>query len=107
MLKCPIQQLLTGTKHYQNDIIRYLPESQLNCDSGGMPPMAIGAQAAPSHGYRQTSVLGSMRTSPGTYESIVYILVSYYYYYYYMYYIYITKILHTTSKGNQRHKARG
>jgi hypothetical protein len=42
-----IQQPLTGTKHYQNDIIRYLPESQLNCDSGGMPPMAIGSQAPP------------------------------------------------------------
>jgi hypothetical protein len=42
-----------GTKQCQNDMIRYLAESQLNCDSGGMPPMAIGARAAPPHGYRR------------------------------------------------------
>jgi hypothetical protein len=59
-LKATIQQLLTGTKHDQNDMIRYLPESQLTCDSGGMPPMSMGAQAAPPHGYRQTSVLVPM-----------------------------------------------
>jgi hypothetical protein len=62
---------LIGSKHDQNDIIRHLSESQLNCDSGGMPPMAIGAQAAPPHGYSQTSVLVSIRTSPGTYGRII------------------------------------
>jgi hypothetical protein len=36
-----MQQLLTHTKHYQNAIIRCLPESQKDkCDSGGMPRMA-------------------------------------------------------------------
>jgi hypothetical protein len=47
-----MQELRTGTKHYQNDIVRWLPESQDNCDSGGMSPMAIGAQVAPPDGYR-------------------------------------------------------
>jgi hypothetical protein len=31
-----IYQLLTGTKHYQNGVIMYLPERQDNCGSGGM-----------------------------------------------------------------------
>jgi hypothetical protein len=35
-LNARIQQLLTGTKHYQNGILIYLPESQDNCGSGGM-----------------------------------------------------------------------
>jgi hypothetical protein len=42
-------------------MIRYLPESQLNCDSSGMPPMAIGSQAPPTHGYRQPSDSGTYR----------------------------------------------
>jgi hypothetical protein len=49
-------QLLPGTKHYQNDIVRCVPESQDNCNSGDMPPMATGAQVAPPHGCRQTSI---------------------------------------------------
>jgi hypothetical protein len=42
-----IQQLLTDTKHCQNDIIRYLPESQDKCASGGLRFLAIRAQMAP------------------------------------------------------------
>jgi hypothetical protein len=49
MLNATIQELLSGTKHYQNDMIECLPGSQDNCDSGGMPPMAIGAQVATPH----------------------------------------------------------
>jgi hypothetical protein len=37
-------------------MIRRVPESQDNCDSGGMPPMAIGAKVAPPNEYRQTPV---------------------------------------------------
>jgi hypothetical protein len=48
---------------YQNDMIRSRPESQLNFTFGAMPPIAVGAQAAPPHGYRQT-FLGSIRPSP-------------------------------------------
>jgi hypothetical protein len=48
-----IQQLLPGTKRYQNDI-RCLPESWLKCDSGSKPPMAIGAPVL--HGYRQDPI---------------------------------------------------
>jgi hypothetical protein len=51
-----LQQLLTGTKHYQNDNIRCLPDWKDNCDSGGMPLMAIEAQVASPHGYRQTPI---------------------------------------------------
>jgi hypothetical protein len=41
VLNATIQQLLPGTKHYQNDIIRYLHESQDNFDSGGMLFLAV------------------------------------------------------------------
>jgi hypothetical protein len=37
----------------------------MNCDYGGMPSVVVGAQAAAPHGYRQTSVLGSIQSSPG------------------------------------------
>jgi hypothetical protein len=46
-----IHQRLTGTKHYENEIIRGLPESQMNCDSGGVClPWPLEAQAAAPHG---------------------------------------------------------
>jgi hypothetical protein len=45
----------------RNDTTRYLPESQLNWGSGGVPSVAIGAQAAPPHEYRQTSVTRHIR----------------------------------------------
>jgi hypothetical protein len=64
-----IQQLLTGTKDYQNDIIRCLPEIQDSCDSGGMPPMAIGAQVTPPHGYKQTPISGALWLLRGAYGS--------------------------------------
>jgi hypothetical protein len=51
-----IQHLLTDTKHYQNDIIRYLPESQDKRASGGLRSLAIGAQMAPPRRYRQASI---------------------------------------------------
>jgi hypothetical protein len=38
-------------------MIRYLPESQLNSYSGGMPPMAMRSQNP--HGHRQPSVSGT------------------------------------------------
>jgi hypothetical protein len=49
-----MQQLLTGTKYYQNNI-RYLPESKGNCGSGGMLFSATRAQMAPPHRFRQAS----------------------------------------------------
>jgi hypothetical protein len=56
-----LQHLLTGTKHCQNGIVSYLPESQDNCGSGGMLFTAIQAEMAPLHGHRQTSTNGSIR----------------------------------------------
>jgi hypothetical protein len=67
-----IQRLLTGTKHYQNGIIMYLPESQDNCGSGGMLFTATRAQMAPPHRYRQPSVSGSIWSSPGAYGRLKY-----------------------------------
>jgi hypothetical protein len=58
---------LTGTKHYQNGIIIYLPESQDNCGSGGMLFTATRAQMAPPHGYRQPSVSDSIWSLPSAY----------------------------------------
>jgi hypothetical protein len=69
-----IQQLLTGTTHYQNGIIIYLPESQVNCGSGGMLLTATRAQMAPPHGYRQPSVSGSIWSSPGAYGRLLLLL---------------------------------
>jgi hypothetical protein len=51
-LNATIQQLLTGTKHYQNGIIIYLPESQGSWGTGAMLFTATRAQMAPLHGYR-------------------------------------------------------
>jgi hypothetical protein len=48
MLNDAIQQLLAGTKHFQNDSNGCLPESQDDCDSGGMPAMAIEASRTPT-----------------------------------------------------------
>jgi hypothetical protein len=62
-----IQQLLTGTKRYQNGIIIYLPESQDNRGFGGMLFTATQAQMAPPHGSRQPSVSDYIWSSPGTY----------------------------------------
>jgi hypothetical protein len=45
MLKCYNLAASHSFKHYQNDVIRCLPESQNNCDSGGMP---LGARGKPS-----------------------------------------------------------
>jgi hypothetical protein len=38
-----------GTKHYQHDIIRYLPKSQDSCGCGGMLFTATRAQVVPAH----------------------------------------------------------
>jgi hypothetical protein len=65
-LNATIQHLLTGTNHYQNGIISYLPESQDNCGSGGMLFTATRAEMAPLHRYRQTSTNGSIWTRSGT-----------------------------------------
>jgi hypothetical protein len=63
-----MQQLLTGTKDYQNGIIMYLPESQDNCGSGGVLLFtATRAQMAPPHGYWQPYILGSIWSLPGAY----------------------------------------
>jgi hypothetical protein len=67
LLYSAFQQLLTGTKHFQNGIIMYLPESQDNCGSGAMLFTVTRAQTAPPHGYRQPSVSDSTWTLPGTY----------------------------------------
>jgi hypothetical protein len=69
-VKMLIQQLLTGTKHYQNGIIIYLPERQDHCGSGGMLFTLTRTQLAPPHGYRQPSVSDSIWSSPGTYGRI-------------------------------------
>jgi hypothetical protein len=50
-LNATIQQIFTGTKHDQNGIIIYLPESQDNCGSGGMLFTTTRAQMSPPHGY--------------------------------------------------------
>jgi hypothetical protein len=55
-----MRQLLSGTKHDQNDIIRHLPESQDNCGSGGMLFVATGAQMAPPQRYRRASISGAI-----------------------------------------------
>jgi hypothetical protein len=48
-------------------VLSYLPESQNNCGSGGMPFTVTRAQTAPLHEYRQPSVSDSRWTMPGTY----------------------------------------
>jgi hypothetical protein len=80
MMKCNNLSASSRHQNCQNDIIRYADKSQLNCDSDGVHSMVcipwcashgLGAQAALPHGYRQTSVRGSIRTSPGAYGSIL------------------------------------
>jgi hypothetical protein len=45
---------LLAQTNYHNDIVRCLPESQLECEHGGMPPMATGALATTPHRYTHT-----------------------------------------------------
>jgi hypothetical protein len=51
-----VHQLLTGTKNYQNGVIRCLPENQDTRDSGGMPSMVIKAQVTPPYLSRRTPI---------------------------------------------------
>jgi hypothetical protein len=60
MLKCYNSRAPKGAKDCQNDVIRYLPQRQGNCDSGGMLYSATQAQMAPPPGYRRISVSGAI-----------------------------------------------